>query len=242
MSVAAEHSPRLGGAACALYGNAGICPRRDGPIATGFNVSQHVVAWIQATSHRGKRKRPEASGLACGPSTGIEKCLENLMSIVFSRYGLKKYRQKYRHFSKCPRSAPRYVVGQNSAAPNRRKQNSTPASCAQPSTPKSKPPTSSKLIMANGFLHPRRSPTPHRRPAMHSSESTSSTESLESTATSPQQRYCLTPLLQQWHGDEALRAPLATTSHSSSPTRTSMALRSEVKPLSVRRPSTQKSG
>ena len=33
------------------------------------------------------------------------------MSIVFSRYGLKKYRQKYRHFSKCPRSAPRYVVG-----------------------------------------------------------------------------------------------------------------------------------
>ena len=44
-------------------------------------------------------------------STGIEKCLENLISIVFSRYGLKKYRQKYRHFSKCPRSAPRYVVG-----------------------------------------------------------------------------------------------------------------------------------
>ena len=30
---------------------------------------------------------------------------------MFSRYGLKKYRQKYRHFSKCPRSAPRYVVG-----------------------------------------------------------------------------------------------------------------------------------
>lgn len=56
------------------------------------------------------RKLAEASGLACG-STGIEKCLENLMSIVFSRYGLKKYRQKYRHFSKCPRSAPRYVVG-----------------------------------------------------------------------------------------------------------------------------------
>ena len=44
-------------------------------------------------------------------STGTEKCLENLISIVFSRYGLKKYRQKYRHFSKCPRSAPRYVVG-----------------------------------------------------------------------------------------------------------------------------------
>ena len=62
MSVAAEHSPRLGGAACALYGDAGIYPRRDGPIATGFNVSQHVVAWIQATSHRGKRKRPEACG------------------------------------------------------------------------------------------------------------------------------------------------------------------------------------
>ena len=114
MSVAAEHSPRLGGAACALYGNAGICPRRDGPIATGFNVSQHVVAWIQATSHRGKRKRPEACGSfrpCMWSSTGIEKCLENLMSIVFSRYGLKKYRQKYRHFSKCPRSAPRYVVG-----------------------------------------------------------------------------------------------------------------------------------
>ena len=187
------------------------------------------------------RKLAEASGLACG-STGTEKCLENLISIVFSRYGLKKYRQKYRHFSKCPRSAPRYVVGQNSAAPNRRKQNPMPASCAQPSTPKSKPPTSSKLIITNGFLHPRRSPTPHRRPAMHSSESTSSTESLVSTATSPQQRYCLTPLLQQWHGDEALRAPLDTTSPSFRQPRTSMALRSEVKPLSVRRPSTQKSG
>lgn len=196
--------------------------------------------------HFSQGKKKKAGSLRKLPalhvSTGTEKCLENLISIVFSRYGLKKYRQKYRHFSKCPRSAPRYVVGQNSAAPNRRKQNPMPASCAQPSTPKSKPPTSSKLIMTNGFLHPRRSPTPHRRPAMHSSESTSSTESLESTATSPQQRYCLTPLLQQWHGDEALRAPLATTSPSSGLTRTSMALRSEVKPLSVRRPSTQKSG
>ena len=44
-------------------------------------------------------------------STGIESSLENRMDTGFLIFLFEKYRQKYRHFSKCPRSAPRYVVG-----------------------------------------------------------------------------------------------------------------------------------
>lgn len=37
-----------------------------------------------------------------GPSTGIESSLENRMDTGFLIFLFEKYRQKYRHFSKCP--------------------------------------------------------------------------------------------------------------------------------------------
>ena len=55
---------------------------------------------------QGKKKKAgslrKLPALHVVPSTGIESSLENRMDTGFLIFLFEKYRQKYRHFSKCP--------------------------------------------------------------------------------------------------------------------------------------------
>lgn len=75
---------------------------------------------------------------------------------------------------------------------------------------------------------------------MPKDESTDLTPASSDMGSNPR-RYCLTPLLTQWLGDEALRAPLDTTSRLSREIAASMELPSGGKSLSGPTPKTHRS-
>ena len=90
---------KLNSCGCARYRPAGVLGPR---IAA---QSPRTFAPDAIEGFGGKRKGRtfwELCGLVCGAGAGIEKWPASRMDIGFYFFYLEMYRQKYRHFQKCP--------------------------------------------------------------------------------------------------------------------------------------------
>ena len=71
------------------------------PLTLACRSRVPAKAHFAAEKEKG-RKLVEASGLICGAGAGIERFPTSRMNIGFEVFYFEMYRQKYRHFQKCP--------------------------------------------------------------------------------------------------------------------------------------------